>query len=99
MFKCKRLAHPVYILYGVVLHGVEVSTGILQQCTKDEGEADAQVNIYGLNEAVGIGKGGAGPHHQSGHCQYCSHPWRTDHRIVVIVSELVINLLASPAAL
>lgn len=61
------------IFYGLVLHGVKVSTGVLQQCTKDEGEADAQVNIYGFDETVGIGQRSASAHHQSGHGQDCSH--------------------------
>lgn len=62
-----------------MLHGVEVGTGVLQQCAKDEGEADSQVNIYGLDEAVGIGQGSAGAHHQCGHCQDRCHSWKIDH--------------------
>lgn len=46
-----------------MLHGVEVSTGILQQGTEDEGEADSQVDVDGFDEAVGIREGGAGSHH------------------------------------
>ena len=73
VLKFELAAHSVQILYGLVLHSVKVGAGVLQQCTKDEGEADAQVNIYGLNEAVGIGQRSAGAHHQSSHGQNCSH--------------------------
>lgn len=37
--------------------------GVLDEGAKDEAEADAQVNIDGLDEAVGVGQGGAGAHH------------------------------------
>lgn len=53
-----------------------MSTGIFQQGTEDEGEADAQVNIYGLYEAVSIWQGCAGPHHESGHGQDGGHSCR-----------------------
>lgn len=54
--------------------GAEVGHGVLDQCSEDKAEADSQVHINGLNEAVGIGQGSSGPHHQSGHGQYCGHP-------------------------
>lgn len=63
----------MYVLYGLVLHCVKVSAGVLQQSTKDECEADAQINIYGLDETVCIGQRCAGSHHQSGHCQDCGN--------------------------
>ena len=40
---------------------------ILQQGPKHEAEADAQVHVDGLDEAVGVGERGAGPDHQRGH--------------------------------
>lgn len=73
-------AHPLYVSHRLVLHGVKVSAGVLQQGPEDEGEADAQVNIYGLNEAVGVGQGGPGPHHQSGHGQDCGHSCGTERK-------------------
>lgn len=64
----------------MVLRGVEVGAGVLQQGSKDEGEADPQVDVYGFDEAVSIREGGAGSHHQGGHrqdrchsCKICLH--------------------------
>lgn len=56
-----------------------MSTGVLQQGSKDECETDAQVNIYGLYETVGVGQRSACTHHESSHRQNCGHSWRTDH--------------------
>lgn len=58
-----------------VSEGAEVGHGVLNERSKDEAEADSQVNINGLNEAVGIGQRRPGSHHQSGHSQYCGHSW------------------------
>ena len=41
MWYLQQFPHPVEILYGLVLHGVEVCAGVLQQCAEDEGEADS----------------------------------------------------------
>lgn len=82
---CDPLPHPVYVLYGLVLHGVEVSAGVLQQGAEDEGEADSQVNIYGFDEAVGVRQGGAGTHHQSGHSQDCCNAWNNE--VTVLFSQ------------
>lgn len=56
-----------------MLHGIKMGAGVLQQGTEDEGKTDAQVDIYGLDETVGIGKGSAGTHHQSRHRQNSGH--------------------------
>ena len=39
-----------------VSEGAEVGHGVLNERSKDEAEADSQVNVDGLNEAVGIGQ-------------------------------------------
>lgn len=36
--------------------GAEVGHGILNKRSEDKTEADSQVNVNGLNEAVGIGQ-------------------------------------------
>lgn len=59
-----------------MLHGVEVGAGVFQQRAEDEGKADSQVDIYGLDEAIGIWQGRAGPHHQGGHGQDCCNPYK-----------------------
>lgn len=51
----------------------EVCHSILNERSKDETEADTQVDIYGLDEAVSIGQRCPGSHHQSGHGQYCGY--------------------------
>lgn len=56
--------------------GAEVSHGVLDERPEDEAEADSQVNINGLDEAVGIGQRRPSAHHQSGHGQDCGHSWR-----------------------
>lgn len=71
-----------------MLYGVEVSTGILQQGTKDEGEADSQVDVYSFDEAVGIREGGAGPHHQGGHGQDRCHSCKIRHHTIENVMAL-----------
>lgn len=48
---------------------------VLQQGPKHEAEADAQVHVDGLDEAVGVGKRSAGPDHQRGHGQHGGHSW------------------------
>lgn len=82
----------MYVLYGLVLHGAEVGTGVLQQRAKDEGETDSQVNVDGLDEAVGVGQGGAGAHHQRGHGQDSRHSWSKGHTCTIIFTS-VIHLL------
>lgn len=75
------------ILYGLVLHGVEVCAGVLQQCAEDEGEADSQVDIDGLDEAVGVGQGGAGAHHQRGHRQDSCDAWKIRHSVDFMIQD------------
>lgn len=75
-----------------MLHGVEVGAGVLQQGTKDEGEADSQVDVYGFDEAVGIREGGAGSHHQGGHRQDRSHSCKIRHHIIENVMALKKNV-------
>lgn len=58
-----EVSHPLHIYNGLVLHGAEMSAGIFQQSTKDEGETDAEIDVDSFNEAVGIGKRGPGTHH------------------------------------
>jgi len=71
---------PVQVLHGEVLHGVEVGACVLHQGAEDEGEADAQVHVDGLDEAVGVGQRGAGARHQRGHGEHRGHAWNTRHR-------------------
>lgn len=66
--------HECVVAVGVVQRA-EVGHRVLDQCSKDEAEADAQVHVYGLNEAVGIGQRRAGTHHQCGHSQDRGHAW------------------------
>ena len=47
---------------------------VLDEGAEDEAEADAQVHVDGLDEAVGVGQRGAGPHHQGGHGQHRGDP-------------------------
>lgn len=56
-----------------VSEGAEVGHGVFNERSKDEAEADSQVNIDGLNEAVGVGQRRPGSHHQRGHGQHCCH--------------------------
>lgn len=60
--------------------GAEVGHSVLNERSKDKAEADSQVNINGLNEAIGIGQWRPGSHHQSGHGQDCGHPWYKNKR-------------------
>lgn len=71
-----------------MLHGVEVGAGVLQQGAKNEGEADSQVDVYGFDEAVGIGEGGAGSHHQRGHRQDRCHSCKTRRHSIENVTAL-----------
>lgn len=48
---------------------------ILQEGPEHEAEADPQVHVDGLDEAVGVGEGSAGPDHQCGHRQHGGHSW------------------------
>lgn len=68
-------SHHEHVRIGVS-EGAEVGHSVLNQCSKDKAEADSQVDINGLNEAVGIGQRSPGSHHQSGHGQYCGHSWK-----------------------
>lgn len=61
--------------------GAEVGHGVLNERSKDEAEADSQVDVNGLDEAVGVGQRGPGSHHQSGHGQYRGHSWNTKTRV------------------
>lgn len=63
-----------------VRKAAEVGHGVLNERSEDEAEADAQVNVNGFNEAVGIGQRRPGSHHQSGHGQHCGHPWMKERR-------------------
>lgn len=54
----------------------EVGHGVLNQRTEDEAEADTQVDVDSLNEAVGVRQRRPRPHHQSGHSQNRGHPWQ-----------------------
>lgn len=76
-----------------MLHGIKMSTGIFQQGTEDEGEADAQVNIYGLYEAVSVWQGCAGPHHESGHGQDGGHSCRGNQSVILsgIIFQSIYN--------
>lgn len=56
--------------------GAEVGHGIFNQRAEDEAEADTQVDINSLDEAVGVRQRRPRPHHQSGHGQNCGHPWQ-----------------------
>lgn len=58
-----------------LLWGAVVGHGVFQQGPKHKAEADPQVHINGLYEAVGVGERCAGPDHQCGHGQHCSHTW------------------------
>lgn len=53
----------------------EVGYGVLNECSEDEAEADPQIYVNGLDEAVGIGQRRPRTHHQSGHGQHCGHTW------------------------
>lgn len=64
----------MHVLGRLVLHGVEVGAGVFEQRAEDEGEADPQVDVDGLDEAVGVRQGRASPHHQRGHGQDCGDP-------------------------
>ena len=66
-----------------MLHGAKVGAGVLQQSPEDEGEADAQVHVDGLDEAVCVGQRGASAHHQCGHGQDGGYAWRHRHRSTV----------------
>lgn len=65
-----------------VSEGTEVGHGVLNERSKDKAEADSQVHIDGLDEAVCVGQGGPGTHHQSGHSQYCGHTWHNKTKLV-----------------
>lgn len=56
--------------------GAEVGHGVFNQRAEDEAEADSQVDINSLDEAVGVGQRCPRPHHQSGHGQNRGHPWQ-----------------------
>lgn len=51
---CQGGPHHEHVCVGVS-EGAEVGHGVLNERSKDKAEADTQVNIDGLNEAVGIG--------------------------------------------
>lgn len=56
-----------------VREGAEVSHSILNERSENKAKADSQVDINGLDEAVGVGERGPGPHHKCGHGQHCGH--------------------------
>ena len=70
----KNKQPPAYHGLGVG-ERAEVGHCVLDEGPEDEAEADAQVHIDGLDEAVSVGQRGAGPHHQGGHGQHRGHPW------------------------
>lgn len=54
-----KVVHLVAVHENVcvgVSEGAEVGHGVLNERPKDKAEADSQVNINGLDEAVGIGQ-------------------------------------------
>ena len=51
---------------------------VLDQSAEDEAEADAQVDVDGLDEAVGVGQRGASAHHQGRHGEHCGDTWIAD---------------------
>lgn len=61
--------NPYHICIGCIwlVQSAEMSNSILDESSKDEAEADAQVHINRFDEAVRIGQRSACPHHQSGH--------------------------------
>lgn len=63
-----------------ISEGAEVSHGVLDECPKDEAEADAQVHIDGLDEAIGVWQRRPGSHHQGGHGENGGHSCSRKHR-------------------
>ena len=53
----------------------EVGHGVLDERPEDEAEADAQVHVDGLDEAIGVWQRGARTHHQGGHGQHRGDSW------------------------
>lgn len=53
----------------------EVGYGVLNERSEDKAEADPQVHVDGLDEAVGIRQRRPCTHHQSSHGQYRGHTW------------------------
>lgn len=70
---------------------------VFQQGPKHEAEADSQVHIDGLYEAVGVGKRSAGPNHQRSHRQHCGHSW--ENRLAMFPYQWPVNLPPLPGRL